>query len=146
MSASNDARREIRRRLDAWKAIAQYLGRDVTTVRRWEKREGLPVHRHLHAKLGSVYAFTDEIDAWWQRRSQSIRARHAPAAVTTGASAFGRRVAPPNSGGRGRGRGLLRLCCGADGSRLIHGRASEPAVGLVAPPAGVVINRSPRRT
>ena len=58
-----------RRRLDAWKEIAQYLGRDVTTVRRWEKREGLPVHRHLHDKLGSVYAYADEIDAWSERRS-----------------------------------------------------------------------------
>src|SRR5262245_40678043 len=58
-----------RRRLDAWKAIAQYLGRDVTTVRRRERREGLPVHRHQHARLGSVYAFTDEIDEWLRRRS-----------------------------------------------------------------------------
>ena len=24
-----------RRRIEAWKGIAQYLGRDVTTVRRW---------------------------------------------------------------------------------------------------------------
>ena len=34
-------------RLDSWKEIGAYLKRDVTTVRRWEKREGLPVHRHL---------------------------------------------------------------------------------------------------
>ncbi|HET9271568.1 MAG TPA: hypothetical protein VFO31_25500, partial [Vicinamibacterales bacterium] len=61
-----------RRRLDAWKEIASYLGRDVTTVRRWEKREGLPVHRHLHRKLGSVYAYSDEIDAWWRRRSTEL--------------------------------------------------------------------------
>jgi Tol biopolymer transport system component len=61
-----------RRRLDAWKGIANYLGRDVTTVRRWEKREGLPVHRHLHEKLGSVYAFTDEIDDWWEQRSKGL--------------------------------------------------------------------------
>src|SRR4030095_13947888 len=59
------------RRLDALKGIANYLGRDVTTVRRWEKREGLPVHRHLHEKLGSLYAFTDEIDEWWEQRSKA---------------------------------------------------------------------------
>ena len=35
-------------RLDSWKEIAAYLHRDVTTVQRWEKREGMPVHRHLH--------------------------------------------------------------------------------------------------
>jgi eukaryotic-like serine/threonine-protein kinase len=57
-----------RRRLDAWKEIAAYLRRDVTTVRRWEKREGLPVHRHVHDKLGSVYAYTDEIDEWTECR------------------------------------------------------------------------------
>jgi tetratricopeptide (TPR) repeat protein len=58
------------RRLDSWKEIAAYLSRDVTTVRRWEKREGLPVHRHRHAALGSVYAFTSEIDAWRSGRDQ----------------------------------------------------------------------------
>lgn len=55
-------------RLDSWKAIAEYLRRDVSTVRRWEKHEGLPVHRHLHHKLGSVYAFRGEIDDWQARR------------------------------------------------------------------------------
>jgi TolB-like protein/Flp pilus assembly protein TadD len=52
------------RRLESWKEIATYLGRDVTTVRRWEKREGLPVHRLQHSRLGSVYAYTAELDAW----------------------------------------------------------------------------------
>jgi TolB-like protein/Tfp pilus assembly protein PilF len=28
----------------------------------------MPVHRHQHDKLGSVYAFRSEIDAWWQSR------------------------------------------------------------------------------
>ena len=51
-------------RLDSWKEIAGYLKRDVTTVQRWEKREGMPVHRHLHDKLGSVYAFRSELAAW----------------------------------------------------------------------------------
>jgi TolB-like protein/Tfp pilus assembly protein PilF len=56
----------MRGRLDSWKAIGAYLKRDVRTVRRWEK-EGLPVHRHLHAKKASIYAFTSEIDLWWNR-------------------------------------------------------------------------------
>jgi TolB-like protein/Tfp pilus assembly protein PilF len=59
-------------RLDSWKDIAAYLKRDVSTVQRWERREGLPVHRHLHDKLGSAYAFRSELDAW----SQSRRLRH----------------------------------------------------------------------
>jgi TolB-like protein len=55
-------------RLDSWKQIAAFLERGVRTVRRWEAEEGLPVHRHMHRSLGSVYAFKSEIDAWRQRR------------------------------------------------------------------------------
>jgi TolB-like protein/Tfp pilus assembly protein PilF len=54
--------------LDSWKEIAAYLSRDVTTVQRWEKREGMPVHRHQHDRMGSVYAFISELDAWVQSR------------------------------------------------------------------------------
>src|ERR1700759_3608554 len=56
-------------RLDSWKEIAAYLSRDVTTVQRWEKREGMPVHRHVHHKLGSVYAVPRELDVWAQTRN-----------------------------------------------------------------------------
>ena len=73
-------------RLDSWKEIAAYVRRGVRTVRRWETEEGLPVHRHVHRALGSVYAFKSEIDAWRRsgpRRPQppSIRpgiAQHGP--------------------------------------------------------------------
>jgi eukaryotic-like serine/threonine-protein kinase len=54
-------------RLDSWKEIASYLRRDVRTVQRWERREGLPVHRLPHDRLGSVYAFKSELDAWHDR-------------------------------------------------------------------------------
>jgi len=60
-------------RLDSWKEIAAYLRRDITTVQRWEKRESMPVHRHRHDRLGSVYAFRSELDVW-------AYARTAPAA------------------------------------------------------------------
>jgi TolB-like protein/Tfp pilus assembly protein PilF len=59
-------------RLDSWKEIAAYLNRDVTTVQRWEKREGMPVRRHVHDKRGSVYALTHELDAWRQSRRLSL--------------------------------------------------------------------------
>src|SRR5438552_18418023 len=54
--------------LDSWKEIANYIKRDVSTVQRWEKREGMPVHRHVHDKRGSVYAFGSELDAWLRSR------------------------------------------------------------------------------
>jgi Tol biopolymer transport system component len=55
-------------RLGSWKAIAAYLKRDITTVQRWERREGMPIHRHVHDKRGSVYAFRSELDAWLEER------------------------------------------------------------------------------
>ena len=50
--------------LSSWKEIAAYLQRNVATVRRWEKGEGLPVHRHSHQSRSSVYAYPSEIDVW----------------------------------------------------------------------------------
>jgi Tol biopolymer transport system component len=58
-------------KLDSWKEIAAYLNRDVTTVQRWEKREGMPVHRHLHDRIGSVYASRAELDTWSRSRKLS---------------------------------------------------------------------------
>ena len=58
--------------LESWKEIAAYFRRGVRTVRRWEKEEGLPVHRQVHKKLGTVYAHTSELDAWRRGRSATI--------------------------------------------------------------------------
>jgi tetratricopeptide (TPR) repeat protein len=60
------------RRLDSWKEIAAYIGRDVRTAQRWETRDGLPVHRLHHAKLGSVFAYTTELDAWRDDRDRRV--------------------------------------------------------------------------
>src|SRR5438094_8301666 len=48
------------KKLDSWGEIASYLGREVRTVQRWERTEGLPVHRHEHKKKSTIYAFTGE--------------------------------------------------------------------------------------
>jgi TolB-like protein/Tfp pilus assembly protein PilF len=66
------SQRPLEDRLDSWKEIAAYLTRDVTTVQRWEKREGMPVHRHLHDKRGSVYALPEELDAWIHSRNLRV--------------------------------------------------------------------------
>ena len=63
-----------RDRLESWKEIAAYLRRSERTVRRWEEKEGLPVHRLAHDKRGSVYGFTWELDAWRESRRQLIEA------------------------------------------------------------------------
>jgi len=63
-------------RLGSWKEIAAYLKRDVTTVQRWEKREGMPVHRHVHDRMGSVYAFRAELDSWMRSRNLQAELRN----------------------------------------------------------------------
>ena len=92
--AERDPQQDSRgNRLESWKEIAGYLNRHVTTIRRWEKREGLPVHRHRHAKLGSIYAYTRELDAWFEDRRQE--GNDARPATTTGGCGTAERLPPP---------------------------------------------------
>lgn len=51
-------------RLDSWKEIAAYLGRDRTTVQRWEREKRLPVHRVPGGERRAVFAYRAQIDAW----------------------------------------------------------------------------------
>lgn len=63
---------ELGARLDSWKEIAAYLNRGTRTVQRWEREAGLPIHRLQHEKLGSVYAWRAELDAWWKGRGSQL--------------------------------------------------------------------------
>src|SRR5712664_2533036 len=63
---------EANDRLDSWKEIASHLKRTVRTVQRWEKHEGLPVHRHLHQQANSVYAHRSELDEWWNHEPRCL--------------------------------------------------------------------------
>jgi Tol biopolymer transport system component len=54
-------------RLDSWKEIASYVGRDVRTVIRWEQLGGLPVYRVPVGQRQAVYAYRHEIDTWLKR-------------------------------------------------------------------------------
>jgi TolB-like protein/Tfp pilus assembly protein PilF len=91
--------------LDSWKEIAAYLGRDVTTVQRWEKSEAMPVHRHVHDKRSSVYALTSELDAWRQNRKPRLDENNqlqlendpAPSAVALPTSVSSDPIPAPNS-------------------------------------------------
>lgn len=51
-------------RLNGWKSIGAYFGRDRTTAMRWAQQRGLPVHKMPVGKSGSVYALKSELDAW----------------------------------------------------------------------------------
>ena len=50
--------------LNGWKEIANYLGKGVRTVQRYERDLGLPVRRPAGKPTGSVLATTAELDAW----------------------------------------------------------------------------------
>jgi hypothetical protein len=52
------------RTLQSWKEIAQYIGRGVRTVQRWEAMYGLPVHRPSGRSRSAVFALQSEVDIW----------------------------------------------------------------------------------
>src|SRR5271157_3995708 len=53
-----------KKRLDSWKEIATFFGRDERTVKRWEKERGLPVYRVPGSARGGVFAYADELADW----------------------------------------------------------------------------------
>jgi Tfp pilus assembly protein PilF len=61
---STDPSPRANRRLDTWKEIGAFFGRDERTVKRWETTRGLPVHRVPGAGRANVYAYTDELAEW----------------------------------------------------------------------------------
>jgi predicted DNA-binding transcriptional regulator AlpA len=71
--------------LNSWKEIAQYLGRGVRTVQRYEQDLDLPVRRPRGKSRSSVIAVREELDEWLRRapckEATSRPAR--PAAMTS---------------------------------------------------------------
>jgi Tol biopolymer transport system component len=98
-------------RLDSWKEIAAYFNRDVTTVQRWEKREAMPVHRHLHDRMGSVYAFRTELDTW--SRGRNLRGAQESGSVATAPDPPAPLPQPERSGFLTRWRLVLLLALAA---------------------------------
>ena len=52
--------------LNGWKEIAEYLGRGIRTVQRWEDR-GLPVRHPTGSSRGAVIAMSEDVDRWVRR-------------------------------------------------------------------------------
>lgn len=59
-------------RINGWKAIGAFFGRDRTTVMRWAQYRGLPVYKMPVGKSGSVYALKSELSEW--ERSANLNA------------------------------------------------------------------------
>ncbi len=57
-------RRPLPDRIDGWKSIGAYFGRDRTTAIRWARERELPVHRIPGGKTGTVFALRHELEKW----------------------------------------------------------------------------------
>ncbi|MGP0099349.1 MAG: tetratricopeptide repeat protein [Terriglobales bacterium] len=75
----SSARQISNHRVDSWKEIAAFLGRDERTVRRWEKERSLPIHRLPGGGRGGVFAYTSELREWLKGRGSEFE----PAEVET---------------------------------------------------------------
>jgi TolB-like protein/Tfp pilus assembly protein PilF len=73
---------DVKPRLNSWKEIASYFNRDVRTVQLWERKEGLPIHRHEHSVRASVYAYPSELDVWFKERARKQAPEPAPPVVS----------------------------------------------------------------
>jgi hypothetical protein len=82
--------------LTSWKEIANYLGKGVRTVQRWEQQFGLPVRRPNEKAKGIVHATRDELDHWlaghWSKRHvDEARASRSEAPISEAVQATIRR-------------------------------------------------------
>ena len=111
-------------RLASWKEIAAHLGVTVRTAQRWERFEGLPVHRQMHATLASAYAVGSELDAW-------RAARPDPRAPAKGRSRASRSIAVLPFANLTRDLETEILADGLT-EELISTLAQVPGLGVVA--------------
>lgn len=89
------------RRLDSWKEIAAFFGRDERTVKRWEKERSLPVHRLPGSPRARVFAFTDEMTQWMNAADsagvEGITQEKPPSAMRTESSGGSARLSRAHS-------------------------------------------------
>ncbi|HWY20235.1 MAG TPA: hypothetical protein VNX26_03390 [Candidatus Acidoferrum sp.] len=84
-----------KKRLDSWKEIATFFGRDERTVKRWEKERGLPVYRVPGSARGGVFAYAEELAEWLKAPNLTLESGEAAAEVVP-ADQDSDRAVPPN--------------------------------------------------
>src|SRR5262249_50347944 len=70
-SSCRRSRMAERKVLHSWKEIANYTGRGVRTIQRYEIELGFPIHRPAGKSRSAVLGFSDEIDAWLRKAPTS---------------------------------------------------------------------------
>jgi tetratricopeptide (TPR) repeat protein len=83
----SSARQIANHRLDSWKEIAAFFGRDERTVRRWEKERSLTVHRVPGGARGGVFAYSEELREWLKGRGNELDTTYSDLIPTVGQSA-----------------------------------------------------------
>ncbi|UAJ08632.1 tetratricopeptide repeat protein [Glacieibacterium megasporae] len=103
--------------LKGWKSIADYFGRDQSTVMRWAAQRGLPVRRMPGAGRSSIYALPNELAAWLQSERPG-GALATPADITPVATDI---AAPPAPVGIAEGFRRRRLAYAGAGAVAVAG-------------------------
>jgi Flp pilus assembly protein TadD len=62
------------RTLGSWKEIAVFLNHSESTVKRWERDRGLPVHRLPGGERGGVFAYSNELAGWLKGEALEMEA------------------------------------------------------------------------
>lgn len=111
---------ELRKaRLDTWKEVAAFFGKDERTVKRWEAERGLPVHRLPGAARSRIYVEVSELEEWLNGAARTGDAEPEPSQAE--------HPAPPKSAWR-RSRGGI-----AAAAAILLALASAGAIGLFWP-------------
>lgn len=124
-------------RLDSWKEIAAFFGRDERTVRRWAAGRALPVHRVPGGAKGRVFAFESELREWLAAGEEQGETQ-APQDEPKGDG--GEPATGPVSTGR-TGRWLIALAATAAVAALLvfsltHGSSAHPKAMSTVPAEG----------
>lgn len=140
------------RRLDSWKEVAEYLGRDVRTATRWEA-QGMPLHRVPGRKGSSVFALTNEIDDWLAGKSPDAIApptasrRVWPQVVlaSAGVVALSTAALVWLGGATERDPVPLRVSATPSGVSIVDSSGAGRVIHTFGPALGVLVQRAPAR-
>lgn len=111
-------------RLNSWKEIAAYFGKDERTVKRWEVARGLPVRRVPGGTRTSVFAYAGELDAWLSAPRQPIANTIDPATPPAPAA---------RSSWRFLAAAVVAAAIGAAALGYVSGRFPAPASAVSIP-------------
>ena len=116
MASFRSQNTESARTLVSWKEIAVFLNHSESTVKRWERDRGLPVHRIPGGERGGVFAYPDELADWIKGKAlefepddSAISDQKTAGSAETGAASESKiDPRPDETAGRSGGQGNAR--------------------------------------